>query len=89
VEIHASYAARRGRYGWATRLTELDEAGERASEKRAGRLMREDGLQARARQRFRLTTMSEHDESLAANVLGRQFAADRPNQRWWATRRSS
>ena len=34
---------------------------------------------------FRSTTMSEHEQSVAANVPGRQFDADRPNQRWWAT----
>ena len=61
---------------------DLHEAGERISEKRVGRLMREDGLRARARKRFRSTTMSEHDQPVAANVLARQFAADRPNQRW-------
>ncbi len=61
---------------------DLHEAGERVSEKRVGRLMREEGLRARARKRFRSTTMSEHDQPVAANVLARQFAAERPNQRW-------
>ncbi len=44
--------------------------------------MREEGLRARARKRFRSTTMSEHEQPVAANVLARQFAAERPNQRW-------
>jgi putative transposase len=44
--------------------------------------MREEGLRARARKRFRSTTMSEHDQPIAPNVLARQFAAERPNQRW-------
>ena len=61
---------------------DLHEAGERVSEKRVGRLMREEGLRARARKRFRSTTMSEHDQPVAANVLARQFGAERPNQRW-------
>jgi putative transposase len=52
------------------------------SRKRVARLMREDGLRARLRKRFRVTTMSDHDQPIAANVLARQFAADRPNQRW-------
>lgn len=26
--------------------------------------------------------MSEHDQPIAANVLDRQFTAERPNQRW-------
>jgi putative transposase len=44
--------------------------------------MRQDGLRGRARKRFRSTTMSEHDQPVAANVLARQSAAERPNQRW-------
>jgi transposase InsO family protein len=82
VQIQASHAASRGRYGRPRVWKDLHEAGERVSEKRVGRLMREDGLRARARKRFRSTTMSEHDQPVAANVLARQFAAERPNQRW-------
>jgi putative transposase len=82
VQIRASHAASRGRYGRPRVWKDLREAGERVSEKRVGRLMREDGLRARPRQRFRSTTMSEHDQPVAANVLDRQFAAERPNQRW-------
>ena len=82
VQIRASYTASRGRYGRPRVWKDLHEAGEHVSEKRVARLMREDGLRARARKRFRSTTMSEHDQPVAANVLARQFAADRPNQRW-------
>jgi transposase InsO family protein len=82
VQIRASYSASRGRYGRPRVWKDLHEAGEHVSEKRVGRLMREEGLRARARKRFRSTTMSEHDQPVAANVLARQFAADRPNQRW-------
>ena len=46
------------------------------------RLMQEEGLVARARKRFKRTTMSDHDQPVAANLLDRQFAAERPNQRW-------
>ena len=44
--------------------------------------MREEGLQARPRKRFKCTTMSEHDQPVAANVLEREFHASAPNQRW-------
>ena len=82
VHIRASYASSRGRYGRPRVWKDLHEAGEHVSEKRVARLMREEGLRARARKRFRSTTMSEHDQPIAANVLARQFTADRPNQRW-------
>ncbi len=82
VQVRASHSASRGRYGRPRVWKDLHEAGERVSEKRVGRLMREEGLRARVRKRFRSTTMSEHDQPLAANVLARQFEAERPNQRW-------
>ena len=44
--------------------------------------MQEDGLKARVRKRFKCTTMSDHDQPVAANLLDRQFTADAPNQRW-------
>jgi putative transposase len=44
--------------------------------------MQEEGLQARVRKRFTCTTMSDHDQPAAANVLDRQFTADAPNPRW-------
>jgi transposase InsO family protein len=81
VQIRASHSASRGRYGRPRVWKDLHEAGERVSEKRVGRLMREERLRARARKRFRSMTMSEHDQP-AASVLDRQFDAERPNQRW-------
>jgi transposase InsO family protein len=44
--------------------------------------MREEGVGGRVRKRFRSTTMSEHDQPIAPNVLDRQFTAAQPNQRW-------
>ena len=44
--------------------------------------MQRDGLVARRRKRYRSTTMSEHDQPIAPNLLARQFDAERPNQRW-------
>ena len=52
------------------------------SRKRVIRLMQADGLQERARTRYKGTTMSEYDQPVAANLLDRQFAAAAPNQRW-------
>ena len=52
------------------------------SRKRVIRLMQEDGLKARVRKRFKHTTMSDHEQPVAANLLDRQFTADAPNRRW-------
>ena len=46
------------------------------------RLMQEEQLKARQRKRFKCTTMSDHDQPVAANLLDRQFTAEAPNQRW-------
>ncbi len=54
----------------------------RVSRKRVIRLMLEEGVKARRRKRFSCTTLSDHDQPVAANLLDRQFTADRPNQRW-------
>jgi putative transposase len=82
VLIRASHEGSRRAYGSPRVLEDLIEQGVAVSRKRVARLMREEGLVARVRKRFRSTTMSEHDQPIAANVLDRQFAADRPNQRW-------
>ena len=44
--------------------------------------MQAEGLEGRARRRYRSTTMSEHDQPIAANLLARDFTASAPNQRW-------
>jgi putative transposase len=50
--------------------------------KRVARLMQQEGLVARVRRRYKCTTMSDHDQPVAANLLGRRFEAEAPNQRW-------
>jgi transposase InsO family protein len=44
--------------------------------------MQEQGLVARARKRFKSTTMSDHDQPVAANLLDRRFQAAAANERW-------
>jgi len=83
VLIRASFAASKGRYG-SPRIHRdlLDDHQERVSRKRVIRLMQEDGLRARGRKRFTCTTMSDHDQPVATNLLDRDFTAAAPNQRW-------
>jgi putative transposase len=57
----------------------------KVNHKRVGRLMREHGLQSHKRRRFRVvTTDSRHAHPVAPNVLGRDFEATAPNQKWLA-----
>jgi len=69
-------------YGSPRVHAELQPQGVAVSRKHVARLMRSEGLQARVRKRYRCTTMSDHDQPVAANILDRRFEAERPNQRW-------
>jgi putative transposase len=82
VLVQASFTGSKQRYGSPRIHRDLIEQRERVSRKRVIRLMQEEGLKARVRKRFKCTTMSDHDQPVAANLLDRQFTADAPNQRW-------
>jgi transposase InsO family protein len=82
VLIHTSFAESRRNYGSPRVHDDLIELEEHVSRKRVVRLMQEEGLKARVRKRYKRTTMSDHDQPVAANLLDRQFEADGPNQRW-------
>jgi putative transposase len=82
VLIAVSFDASRKTYGSPRLLEDLRDAGEHVGRNRVIRLMQAQGLRARARKRFKSTTMSDHDQPVAANVLDRKFEADAPNQRW-------
>jgi putative transposase len=82
VAVRAAFERSRRRYGSPRIHRDLREEDLRVSRKRVVRLMREEGLQARPRRRFKATTNSNHPQPVAPNVLARQFTADAPNQRW-------
>lgn len=82
VLIQTSFKAGRGYYGSPRVHDDLTEWQERVSRKRVIRLMQEEGLKARIRKRYKVTTDSDHDQPIAANLLQQEFTAERPNQRW-------
>jgi transposase InsO family protein len=82
VLVKASFDASKQRYGSPRIHGDLIELRERVSRKRVSRLMQEEGLVARARKRYKSTTMSDHDQPVAANLLAQRFDAEAPNQRW-------
>jgi putative transposase len=82
AEIRAIHAEHRERYGSPRVLAELRDRGHDVGKHRVARLMRENGLKARPRRRFRRTTDSGHKLPVAPNLLVRRFTANAPNQAW-------
>ena len=80
VLIHESFDKSRRTYG--SPRVHVDLASEHVGRNRIIRLMQTEGLAARVRKRYRSTTMSEHDQPIAANILNREFEAKAPNERW-------
>jgi len=82
VEIRAAFGAGRGTYGSPRVHRELRAKGRRVGKKRVERLMRQQGIVARAKRRFRRTTDSNHAHPIAPNLLERDFTVDLPNKAW-------
>jgi putative transposase len=80
--IRESHERSRKTYGSPRVHADLLEQDIKVSRKRVIRIMQADGLRGRVRKRFKCTTMSEHDQPIAPNLLGQDFTADRPDQ-WW------
>jgi transposase InsO family protein len=72
----------RGTYGSPRIYQELKKQDIPCSENRVARLMREDGLYATTKRRYKATTNSKHDFPVAPNLLGRDFSPAEPNRVW-------
>lgn len=83
-KIKAIHAASRQTYGSPRIQAELREQGETCSRKRVARLMRQEGLQAKMKQRFKTTTRVNPAAKAAPNLLAQDFTAQQPDQRWVA-----
>jgi putative transposase len=82
AEIRAIHVENKARYGSPRMRDELKGRGHEAGKHRVARLMRENGIKARLRPRFRRTTDSRHDQPVAPNLLERNFTTSAPNQAW-------
>src|SRR3954451_14959222 len=83
VDIRLVHTEHRGRYGAPRIHAELRAEGQSVSRKRVERVMRWHGIRAHAPRRYRVcTTDSKHSLPVAANLLDRNFAAEKPDQIW-------
>ena len=82
IEIKVASEVGRGNYGSPRVHRELRAQGRRISRKRVERLMRQEGIVARKKRRFRKTTDSNHPHPIAPNVLARNFNVELPDTAW-------
>jgi transposase InsO family protein len=80
VLIRAIDAELKGSYGSPRMVLELRDRRVSAGKERVERLMRENGIRARHKRRYKATTDSKHSLPVAENLLDRNFTPDAPNQ---------
>lgn len=82
-KVERAFIDSRKTYGSPRIHRELVEAGEEVGRHRVARLMRENGLDARPKQKFRvLTTDSKHGKPFSPNLLKQDFSVTAPNETW-------
>ena len=82
VDIRACFERSERTYGSPRILKDLRELEQRTSKRRVARIMRDNGLAAVQRRRFKVTTQSGHNLPVHDNLLNRNFTAERPNEVW-------
>ncbi len=82
TQVAAVHKRSRGTYGSPRVHAELKAKGVRVGKKRIARLMRENGIEARRKRRFRKTTDSKHTNPIALNIVAREFEVPAPNRVW-------
>jgi len=73
---------RKNTYGSPRMTIELRKKGILCNKKCVARLMRQNGIVAQIKRRFKITTHSKHNLPVAKNLLNQTFKADHPDQIW-------
>ena len=84
AHVRAAFAVSNRTYGSPRMVHELRDNGLAIGRRRVARLMRENGMKARQKRRFKRTTDSLHAFPVAPNLLDQDFTATGPNQKWGA-----
>ena len=79
-----AFARSNGTSGSPRMYRDLVDAGHVIGRHRTARLMRQNGLVARQKRRFKRTTDSEHAWPVAPNLVAQDFAAEAPDRKWGA-----
>jgi putative transposase len=82
-EIEVVYHKSKGRYGSPKITKELKSIGSSTSRQRVARIMKKKGLRSIIKGKFKVCrTESNHDLEISANLLNREFTADKPSEKW-------
>src|SRR4051812_48853753 len=84
AHIRSAFILSHETYGSPRMTRELQDEGLQVGRRRTARLMRENGLKARQKRRFKRTTDSHHSFLVAPNLLEQDFSAEGPNEKWAA-----
>jgi len=84
AHIRSQFSTSNETYGAPRMHVELKEDGLDIGRHRVARLMRDNGLKALQKRRYKKTTDSCHGGPVAANLLDQDFACDGPDQKWGA-----
>ncbi len=84
AHVRSAFSLSNGTYGSPRMTRELQDDGFAAGRRRTARLMRENDLHARQKRRFKRTTDSHHSWPIAPNIIGQDFAASKPDEKWGA-----
>lgn len=82
VEIRTIYRKNRGVYGSPRIARQLRDGKFKCGKNRVARLMRINGIFAKTKRRFKVTTNSRHKYPVSENLINRQFKAAVPNRLW-------
>lgn len=82
AQIKEVYEQNRGLYGSPRIAVELRDRGVRCTKNRIARIMRKNGIVAKTKRKFKVTTNSKHTKVVSENLVKQEFHAERPNQLW-------
>ena len=82
AEIKRVFDDGKGRAGAPRVARRLKAEGVLGGRHRVARIMRDNGLRAKAARKHKATTHSKHSLPVAPNLLEQNFMADKPDQKW-------
>lgn len=80
--IEDIHKASRKTYGSPRVLAELKGMGVPCDKSKVERVMKKNGIRAKTKRKYKVTTDSKHNLSVVPNVLNRDFSPEKPNRAW-------